>query len=140
MESMLNLAIEGQDERARGSVGMKLIDKLLPPKTGPLVSINNRPVVNFNSHLNLPTDVQEPTGQHVPPRQLSAARTIEASSLSVPRKSSYLRVSKNSVPKSGPEPLSSSDDTAPDDRVTVAPEPDSPVSPDAGKPVRRVLW
>jgi hypothetical protein len=52
--SMLDIALDVQAHPvARANVGMKLLDKIIPTKTGPLVSVTQRNTIV--SHLNLPT-------------------------------------------------------------------------------------
>ena len=122
MGAMIELATnEKYDERARGSVGMKLIDKLLPPKSSPLIQVNQQTQVN--SHLGVPIlETQKPiAGLEEPQKELiPSGRLIDVASLDRPSKPSYLPLKKGAtIPTRLREPLPSSTDTTPDDSVVV---------------------
>ena len=121
---MIDLATDGEDERARGAVGMKLIDKLLPTKTSPLLQINQG--MSIVSHLGIPTETQKPI--ELPPSSkvsTPATRVIDAAALEIPQKARYL-ASRNTTPTRLREPLPSSVDTKPDDSVPVSPNAEPP--------------
>lgn len=147
MSAMIGIALDpNADERARGSIGMKLIDKLIPTKTGPLVEINARPT--FISHLNLPT---KPVSRDSLPEAIPTtssprepARQIEASRMSTPPKPSYQKVEKPTTASAAELPTFSLDsDKAPDSLVSVNAETRdvSPAGQRTGKgPAKRVGW
>lgn len=59
-ESLALLSTDAVDERARYSAASKIVDWAAPPKTSPLIAINN--ALQFHSHLGLP---QGPTVEQV---------------------------------------------------------------------------
>lgn len=59
MEAMVGLALSPLTHPVvRGSVGMKLLDKIIPTKSSPLVQIgvDNRRSYSITSHLGIPTE------------------------------------------------------------------------------------
>ena len=147
MEAMVALALSAEDERARGMVGMKLLERHQPAQRGPLVAISqdNRQVT-VTSHLGLPSDPvfrnQLGPAEETPGAALSesSTRVIDASSMVARPLPRYRPAPPHMAPPaSGSQPRYLTKESPDDGNPFEAPNARSR-EPESGTPQRKVRW
>jgi len=147
MEAMVRLALSAEDERARGMVGLKLLERHQPLQRGPLVTVNqdNRQVT-VTSHLGLPLDPvyrkELGSAEDQPGAALNASstRVIDASSMVARPLPRYRPAPPHMAPPdSGHQPKYLTKESPDDGNPFEAPSPKSREL-EAGIPQRKVRW